>query len=234
MASDAQYTFTLLTLTLCHLCWEHNWMSSHHNYTSCTCLNFRSMSAIKRCLYIFGASFMQNVSQIQYIFKCLWKKFLESKGSNLGFGVSTIVIWESACPDLCLCQLKTLGNVHNAPLFSPVCFLLMWLCPTSACCSNHLPLCLSGVCVSVEGLQGVQHTVHQSELAAETHADAQRRQALQGKTKNRDSECFQTMWKFDSFISSKMFMEKQWCIFIRCKCAINKLHKSHAGPKNKV
>lgn len=44
------------------------------------------------------------------------------------------------------------------------------------CCSSLWP----GVCVPVEELQGVQHSVHQSELAAETHADPQRRQALQG------------------------------------------------------
>lgn len=45
------------------------------------------------------------------------------------------------------------------------------------CVSLPLP---AGVCVSVEGLQGVQHSVHQSQLAAETHADPQRGQALQG------------------------------------------------------
>lgn len=32
----------------------------------------------------------------------------------------------------------------------------------------------------MEGLQGVQHAVHQSELAAETHADPQWGQAIQG------------------------------------------------------
>lgn len=35
--------------------------------------------------------------------------------------------------------------------------------------------------MSVEGLQSVQHTVHQSELAAETHADPQRGQTIQGE-----------------------------------------------------
>lgn len=35
--------------------------------------------------------------------------------------------------------------------------------------------------MSVERLQGLQHPLHQSELAAETHADPQWRQALQGK-----------------------------------------------------
>lgn len=41
-------------------------------------------------------------------------------------------------------------------------------------------LCPPGVRVSVERLQSVQHAVHQPELAAETHADPQRRQTLQG------------------------------------------------------
>lgn len=38
----------------------------------------------------------------------------------------------------------------------------------------------TGVRMSVEGLQGLQHAVHQSELAPETHADTQRGQAVQG------------------------------------------------------
>lgn len=87
----------------------------------------------------------------------------------------------SSCLFVFFLSAKFLGNVHNAPLFS-LCVFSRCDCP---CCSNHLPLCPSGVCVSVEGLQGVQHTVHQSELAAETHVDAQRRQALQGNKKKK-------------------------------------------------
>lgn len=36
--------------------------------------------------------------------------------------------------------------------------------------------------MSMEGLQGVQHAVHESQLAAETHADPQWGQALQGRS----------------------------------------------------
>lgn len=83
------------------------------------------------------------------------------------------------CPS---CQKRGSSYIQaNAVISSPplqfVCVCVYWLCNQSVC----LYVSHTGVCVSVERLQGVQHTIHQSELAAEAHADPQRGQAIQGE-----------------------------------------------------
>lgn len=94
------------------------------------------------------------------------------------------------------------NTVISSPPLQFVCVCVYWLCNQSVC----LYVSHTGVCVSVERLQGVQHTIHQSELAAEAHADPQRGQAIQGehaRTHNspvsHESEYLLTTWTTCNF-----------------------------------
>lgn len=70
-------------------------------------------------------------------------------------------------------------QTHCYSLFVCVCVCLrlrvsvLTVCQCLSCVCPH-----TGVCVPMERLQGLQHTIHQSELAAETHADPQWGQAI--------------------------------------------------------
>lgn len=109
------------------------------------------------------------------------------------------------------CQKRGSSYIQaNAVISSPplqfVCVCVYWLCNQSVC----LYVSHTGVCVSVERLQGVQHTIHQSELAAEAHADPQRGQAIQGehaRTHNspvsHESEYLLTTWTTCNSVSLK-------------------------------
>ena len=113
-----------------------------------------------------------------------------------------------------------------------VCVCVYWLCNQSVC----LYVFHTGVCVSVERLQGVQHAIHQSELAAEAHADPQRGQAIQGehaRTRthththtphnsqvSHESEYLLTTWTPCNSFSLKslciMWVDSKWCVFLQC------------------
>lgn len=129
------------------------------------------------------------------------------------------------CPS---CQKRGSSYIQaNAVISSPplqfVCVCVYWLCNQSVC----LYVSHTGVCVSVERLQGVQHTIHQSELAAEAHADPQRGQAIQGehaRTHNspvsHESEYLLTTWTTCNSVSLKslciMWVDCEWCVFLQC------------------
>lgn len=128
------------------------------------------------------------------------------------------------CPS---CQKRGSSYIQaNAVISSPplqfVCVCVYWLCNQSVC----LYVSHTGVCVSVERLQGVQHTIHQSELAAEAHADPQRGQAIQGEHARitvqsvmSQSICSPPGLHVIS-VSLKslciMWVDCEWCVFLQC------------------
>lgn len=124
------------------------------------------------------------------------------------------------------CQKRGSSYIQaNAVISSPplqfVCVCVYWLCNQSVC----LYVSHTGVCVSVERLQGVQHTIHQSELAAEAHADPQRGQAIQGEHARitvqsvmSQSICsppglhvIQSAWNRSASCELTV-----WCVFLQC------------------
>lgn len=105
------------------------------------------MSAIKRCLYTFGASFMQNVSQIQYIFKCLWKKVSGIQRIKFRFWSLYIYNLRKLLSRLLFVSAKKHLATFTTLLFSPPCVFSWCDCASRAPAALITSLCARQVFV---------------------------------------------------------------------------------------